>query len=58
MEALAVGLFCLAPVALFGAGWAACYVLMVKYQMRFERRQDYDQPQKSKKAGKDPVWTP
>ena len=42
MENLAIGLFCLAPLGLFAAGWAACYVLMVKYRLRFERRPDYD----------------
>lgn len=61
METLALGLFCLAPLLLFAAGWISCYVLVVRYRLRFERRPDFDPPASAtskSRAGQAPAWEP
>jgi hypothetical protein len=43
MEVLSVFLvLCGLPLAIFLAGWTACYLLVVKYRFRMERRWEDD----------------
>lgn len=54
MEALLV--VCGLPLAFFAAGFATCYVFMVRYKLRFESREDeagptYTAPQPHRAGG-------
>jgi hypothetical protein len=55
MENLAVLLACFVPFGLFAAGWFSCYLLVVKYRLRFERRPDLDEGGSFSTA---PEWQP
>lgn len=44
MEGFAILLVCLVPLVLFGAGWASCYFLVVKYRIHFERQDEAGLP--------------
>lgn len=57
MEILNVFLvLCGLPLFFFLAGWIACYVLLVKYRFRMERRFDDDPP--NVRAGRQAEWQP
>lgn len=59
MEFLSVFLvLCGLPLAIFLAGWTACYLLVVKYRFRMERRWEVDE-QGSRGAGvRQAEWQP
>jgi hypothetical protein len=42
MEAFFV--ICGLPLALYAAGFATCYIFMVRYKLRFDRREDEAAP--------------
>jgi hypothetical protein len=56
---LPLGFFCFGPLLLFGAGWLSCYYLMVKYRLRFDRREDFDEiPTNNRRISSKPAWEP
>ena len=56
-----LGIFCLVPILIFGAGWVSCYYLMVKYRLRVDRREEFDLPIKAgdpRRGSSKAVWEP
>lgn len=58
MEVLtAFGVICGLPLLLFWLGWVSCYLLVIKYRFRVERR--WDQGQESQPARRQAAeWQP
>ena len=52
-----IAFVCVVPLVLFGAGFLACYLLLVRYRFRFERRFDDYEPAHHR-GRKEEVWQP
>lgn len=49
---------CGLPLAIFLAGWMACYLLVVKYRFSVQRRYETDQQPAGHRPGSQVEWQP